>query len=149
MVSCRVADVDHAMTANAFTSVSLSPLLVLVSVERETRFYDAIAATNHWAVSILPRSAESTARWLATKGRPLEGQLDRVSHHIGELSGAAIIDEAQASLECRTYAVHRAGDHDLVIGEVLAVDVAADAASAEPLLYFRRTYRGLDGNPSE
>ena len=71
VVTCVVDGVDHAMTANAFASVSLDPLLVLVCVERESRFHEAIAATHAWGVSILPADAEPTARWLATKGRPL------------------------------------------------------------------------------
>ena len=143
VVSCRIDGVDHAMTANAFTSVSLTPLLVLVCVERDARFHDAISASEHWAVSILPRTAESTARWLATRGRPLEGQLDDVPHRAGEVTGAALIDGALASLECRTDAIHRAGDHDIVVGEVVSVQVAREEDSNDPLIYFRRQYRDI------
>ena len=80
VVTTVVDGVDHAMTANSFTSVSLDPLLVLVCVERDTRFHDALLASGRWAVSVLDVSARDTAVWLATKGRPLEGQLDRVPH---------------------------------------------------------------------
>ena len=69
---------DHAMTASAFTSVSLDPMLVLVCVENEARFHDAIIAAGAWAVSILDASARPVAEWLATRGRPLHGQLDRI-----------------------------------------------------------------------
>jgi len=142
VVTCQVQGVDHAMTANSFTSVSLDPLLVLVCVERESRFHDAISATPHWAVSILENSAVDAARWLATKGRPLHGQLDDVPHSRGEVSGAALISDALATLECRTYATHRAGDHDVVLGEVLTV--SGSEPGSDPLLYYRRRYRTIE-----
>lgn len=142
-MTCRVDDVDHAMTANSFTSVSLEPLLVLVCVERNSRFHEAIVASDRWAVSILPRDAESTSRWLATKGRPLDGQLDSVAHHTGPETGAALLDGALASLECRTEVRHVAGDHDIVVGRVLAIETEQVDDPQDPLLYFRRTYRGL------
>src|SRR5829696_7890474 len=52
----RVGGTDHAMTASAFTSVSLDPLLVLVCVDKEARFRDAVLESGTWAVSILPAS---------------------------------------------------------------------------------------------
>ena len=149
VVTCVVDGVDHAMTANAFASVSLDPVLVLVSVERESRFHDAVSATSAWGVSILSADAEPVARWLATKGRPLEGQLDKVAHHRSPALGVALIDNALATLECRTVDTHRAGDHDIVIGEVVAIATRADRAVgdphplAEPLLYYRRRYRSI------
>src|SRR5215212_2036229 len=99
------------MTANAFASVSLDPLLVLVSVERESRFHDAVSVTAGWGVSILSAAAEPAPRWLATKGRPLEGQLDQVAHHRSPNLGVALIDGALATLECHTVDTHKAGDH--------------------------------------
>lgn len=146
VVTCQVGGVDHAMTANSFTSVSLDPLLVLVCVERDARFHEAITASDEWAVSILRRSGESVARWLATKGRPLHGQLDSVPHSRGRATGAPVIDDALAVLECRTHSVCRGGDHDIVVGEVLAVSaepVVSTAEVADPLLYYRRGYRSI------
>jgi flavin reductase (DIM6/NTAB) family NADH-FMN oxidoreductase RutF len=139
VVTCQVDGVDHAMTANSFTSVSLEPLLVLVCVDREARFHEAISATSHWAVSILDHSAVAAARWLATKGRPLHGQLDTVPHTRGVITGAALVTDALVTLECRTYASHPAGDHDVVLGQVIALSIAE--TDADPLLYYRRRYR--------
>lgn len=141
VVTCVVEGTDHAMTANAFASVSLDPLLVLVSVERDTRFGAALPQTDLWGVSILPSDAETTSRWYATKGRPLAGQLDRTPHHRSP-GGVAWIDRSLALLECRTTAIHAAGDHDLVVGEVHALELSDDPG-VEPLLYFRRGYRSL------
>lgn len=141
VVTCRTAGLDHAMTANSFVSVSLDPLLVLFSVERATRFYDAVSTTDAWAVTILPESAVAEARWFATPGRGLEHQFDGLAHHRGARSGALLLDDSLAALECRTWEVVRAGDHDLVIGEVLGIELPPDLGN--PLLYHCRSYRGL------
>lgn len=138
VVTCVVDGVDHAMTANAFASVSLDPLLVLVCVERESRFGAAVKESGLWGVSLLASDAEATSRWYATKGRPLLGQLDRTAHHRSR-GGVAWVDGSLAMLECRTTDVHPAGDHDIVIGNVLDLETPR-VAGLDPLLYFRRRY---------
>lgn len=132
---------DHAMTANAFTSVSLDPLLVLVCVEQEARFHEAIEAAGVWSVSVLDDSARGVADWLATRGRPLHGQLDRVPHHRGPHTGIALLDQSLATLECRTTALHPGGDHTVVIGEVVGVHLVESDAAA--LVYYRGGYGRL------
>ena len=77
----------HAMTVSAFASVSLEPPLVLFCAEKIARFHDAVLDAGAWAVSILAEDAEKTATWLATRGRPLEGQLDELPHHPGPATG--------------------------------------------------------------
>jgi flavin reductase (DIM6/NTAB) family NADH-FMN oxidoreductase RutF len=135
----------HAMTVSAFTSVSLEPPLVLFCAEKIARFHDAVLEAGAWAVSILPEDAEKTARWLAIRGRPLDGQLAEVAHHPGPLTGAPVLDDALAVLECRTTAVHDGGDHSIVVGQVAAVSVPADSARRGPLLHYAGTYRRLAG----
>ena len=93
-VTTRAAGIDHAMTVNTFTSVSLEPLLVLVCVEVEARFHDAVLDAGVWGVSVLDASARPVAEWLATRGRPLHGQLDRVPHHRGPVTGVALLDQS-------------------------------------------------------
>jgi flavin reductase len=132
---------DHAMTANAFTSVSLDPMLVLACVEVDARFHDAVRSAGEWAVSILDETARAVSDWLATRGRPLTGQFDRVPFHRGPITGAALIDRALGWLEVRTAAVYPAGDHSLVLGEVVGLEVGP--GDAEPLLWYRSAYHKL------
>jgi flavin reductase (DIM6/NTAB) family NADH-FMN oxidoreductase RutF len=132
---------DHAMTANAFTSVSLDPMLVLTCVETEARFHDAILAAGEWAVSILDETSRGVSEWLATRGRPLPGQLDRVPFHRGPVTGAALIDGALGWMEVRTTAVHPGGDHSIVVGEVVGLELGE--GRTDPLLYFRSAYHKL------
>ena len=138
VVTTRTRDLDHAMTASAITSVSLEPLLLLVCVEREARFHDAVVEAGIWGISVLSSHDRPGADWLATRGRPLHGQLDRIAHHPGQRTGVALLDGALSTLECRTTAVHLAGDHSIVVGEVVSVTIAAHPGDA--LLYYRGGY---------
>ena len=123
----------HAMTVSAFASVSLDPPLVLFCAEKIARFHDAVLAEDD----------EKTARWLATRGRPLDGQLDGVAHHPGPVTGAPVLDDALAVLECRTTAVHDGGDHSIVVGQVEGVAGPADPPRRGPLVHYSGAYRRL------
>ncbi len=133
----------HAMTVSAFASVSLQPPLVLFCAEKIARFHQAVLGAGSWAVSILAEDGEKTARWLATRGRPLDGQLDEVPHHPGPLTGAALLDGALARLECRTAAVYDGGDHSIIVGEVIAADGPADPPTRRPLVHYSGAYHRL------
>ncbi|MFB4279391.1 MULTISPECIES: flavin reductase family protein [unclassified Nonomuraea] len=139
IVTTRLGDVDHAMTVNSFTSVSLEPLLVLFCAEKLARFHDAVLEAGVWGVSVLPASMEDASRFFAHRGRPLNGQLATWAHHRGE-SGVALFDGAIATVEAATSAVHDGGDHSIVVGEVTALDIPADGA---PLLYHEGRYKSL------
>ncbi|MFN8167836.1 MAG: flavin reductase family protein [Candidatus Nanopelagicales bacterium] len=141
VVTCRQDGFDHAMTANSFTSVSLEPALVLVCVEDDSRFHEAITAVGRWSVSVLAEHQRGRATWFATRGRPLVGQFDSTPTRRSPVTDALWLDEALVTLDCRTVDVHRAGDHDIVVGEVLDLhDVRPDAS---PLLYFGSRFRTL------
>ena len=133
----------HAMTVSAFTSVSLEPPLVLFCAEKIARFHDAVLEAGSWGVSILAEDGEKTARWRATRGRPLEGQLDEISHHAGAVTGAPLLDGALAALECQTFAVYDGGDHSIIVGRVVAVDGPADPRAAGPQVHYAGRYRPL------
>ncbi len=144
VVTTSLDGVGHAMTVTAFASVSLEPPLVLFCAEKIARFHDAVLATGTWAVSVLGEDSEKIARWLATRGRPLEGQLDAFPHHTGALTGAPILDDAIAAMECRTTAVHDGGDHSIVVGEVISVSQLGPEGGG-PLLHYASRYWRLGG----
>lgn len=148
---------DHAMTATSFTTVSLNPMLVLVCIERDTRFHDALCPDElldvkgkRWAVSLLAHDAVPAASWFATKGRPLHGQFNRFDHRRGAESGAVLLGDSIATMELRTSELVPAGDHTIVIGEVLALSVSEELVQRTPaqdagwpLTYWARRYRNL------
>jgi flavin reductase (DIM6/NTAB) family NADH-FMN oxidoreductase RutF len=139
VVTTRLDGEQHAMTCNSFTSVSLEPVLVLFCAEKVARFHDAVLTTGEWAVSVLAQGQEQLSRRFALRGRPIDDQFARVEHTTGPLTGAAVLDGAVAALECRTVSTVDAGDHTVVVGEVLGLDVPAPAG--EPLLYYEGRYR--------
>lgn len=141
VVTTRADGVDHAMTVNSLTSVSLDPVLVLFCAEKVARFHDAVLSTGRWAVSILGEGAETTSRWFASRGRPLDDQLAATPFTRGEITGAPVLADAIGTLECRTRAVYDGGDHTIVLGDVLSA-TGADGP-ARPLLHYGGTYRSL------
>jgi flavin reductase (DIM6/NTAB) family NADH-FMN oxidoreductase RutF len=102
----------HAMTANAFTSVSLDPPLVLVSVDHRARMHRLLPRTGRYGVSILAADQERTALHFA--GRPLAEHGDMF-----EWAGPfPLVRGAIAHVGCRLHGHHAAGDHTLYLGHV-------------------------------
>src|SRR3954451_11132332 len=101
VVSTILDGTDHAMTASAFPPVSLDPPLVLVCSHKSSRFHEAVLETGFWAVSILAEEGIAASAWFAHRGRPLEDQMQGIAFHRGA-SGAALLDESLAWLECTT-----------------------------------------------
>lgn len=137
VVTTQSEGVDHAMTASAFTSVSLIPPLVLVCSNRGSRFHDAVRESGTWAVSILAEEGRESSAWFAHRGRPLETQFADIAHHRSP-TGLALLDDGLAWLECRTEAEHDGGDHLILVGRVQWADYRDDVD--DPLLYYRSHY---------
>lgn len=136
---------DHAMTADSLTSVSLDPLLVLVCVDRDTRFRQAILDTGRWGASVLGADAERAGWWFATKGRPLEGQFDDFAHHRTP-GGQIVLEGSVVTLEAVTTQVVEAGDHTIVIGEVVHLEVPS-ADTPALVFYHGRFTVPVDNEP--
>lgn len=141
IVTTRVDGVDHAMTANSFTSVSLDPLLVLVSVDKTARWLAAVTEAQVFGISVLAADQAAISRLFATRGRPFDARESGALFHEGSKTGVLLFDQALATFECAVSASHDAGDHVVVIGEVLALDTPAPDDA--PLVFFRGTYRTL------
>lgn len=127
----------HGMTASSFASVSLDPPLVLISLDKSSRTRGIVLEVGTFAINILSAEQEPVARAFALRGNKT---FEAVPHHL-DASGAPFLDEALASLSCRTLEVVAGGDHEVFIAEVIAVQTRA----GDPLLYFDRNYRRLSG----
>ena len=135
---------EHAygMTANAFSSVSLDPPLVLVCVIANSEGSQHIQRNGCFAVNILEAGQEPLSRYFASRDRPRGGDAFRdVSHRIGT-SGSPIIDGAVGFLDCRLHAAHDAGDHQIFIGEVLEL---GHDAERKPLVFHGGQYKVVGG----
>lgn len=140
VITCIVDGVDHAMTANSFTSVSLDPPLVMFGCEIDSRFHEAIVQTDRWGVSVLTSAADSVATWFAKSGRPLADQFAKVPHTRAE-SGVLFVNEAGAWMDCKTVSCVTAGDHDVIIGQVENIPLVNQ--DAHPLVYFDKKFIDL------
>lgn len=130
----------HGMTANAFTSVSLDPLLVLVCVDHKARTHAHLRARQRFGVNVLAEGQREISDYYARPTRTHEhaeqeagASFDRTEH------GTPVLHGALAYLECRLHTAQDAGDHTIFIAAVEDV-VLRDG---EPLLFFRGQYRGI------
>lgn len=123
----------HGMTANAFTSVSLEPALVLVCVKRSAAMYEALREHGAFVVSVLAGEQEETARYFASSSRPRGvHEFDGVTHLTGPITGAPILSGALAWLECELTTVYDGGDHGIFLGSVLGI---GHRDNSDPLIF--------------
>lgn len=108
-------------TANSFTSVSLDPAMVLVCLANSSRNYDTLVAATGFAVNIL---AENQIEVSNTFARPAEDRFATVGWHKGP-HGAPILEGVSAWFDCKMHKTVEAGDHVILIGEVMAFDKTA------------------------
>ena len=122
------------MTLNSFTSISLHPLLILVSLQHGARTLQVLRSGGTFAVSILHRHQRNAAIAFAERGAAFP-----VEHVVRDRNGYLSVPEAAATLWCRVARIMPAGDHDLVLGEVFDFQ----HAGGEPLIFYRGTLGGL------
>nr|WP_092529664.1 flavin reductase family protein [Amycolatopsis arida] len=110
----------HGMTANAFTSVSLEPPLVLCCVAKAARIHEVIMTARSFAVSILGGDQRDVAKHFADWRRPRgRAQFDAIGWFRGPRTGTPLVADALAWLECELVKVYAGGDHSIFVGEVL------------------------------
>jgi flavin reductase (DIM6/NTAB) family NADH-FMN oxidoreductase RutF len=127
----------YGMTANAFSSVSLEPPLVLVCVISGTEGARVIEQNGIFAVNMLGATQEALSRYFASKERPRGLDAFREVPHSVAVTGAPVLDGITGFLDCRLDATHEAGDHLIFIGEVVALGSYPEVA---PLLFARGKY---------
>lgn len=124
------------MAVNSFTSVSIDPPLVLFCAGKSSTTWPQIRAAGSFAVNILAEDQEEVSRAFASKdGDRFTG----VGFRHG-VTGAPILADVLAFIDCEIDAVHDAGDHELVVGRVIDMDVERETG---PLLFFRGGYADL------
>lgn len=130
----------QGMTANAFTSVSLDPMLVLVCVDQKARTHAHLQAKKRFGINVLSEQQRAIAEHYARVDRDPSraeeesgAKFDRTHH------GTPVLHGALAYLECRLQTAQDAGDHTIFIAEVEDVLVRG----GKPLLFFQSGYRAI------
>ena len=132
----------HGMTANAFTSVSLEPQLVLVCVDKKARTHAHLHAKQRFGVNVLARDQRAISEYYANPARTHDSaeeeagaRFERTRH------GTPVLYGALAYFECHLHSTQDAGDHTIFIAEVEDVVVR----EGDPLLFHRGQYRAMGG----
>lgn len=139
VVTAAGAPEARGATIGSFTSVSLDPPLVSFNVDRETQMHEVLENTQHFAVHLLSDGQSELCTHFAVPDQTGADQLAAVDHQTDE-HGTPILDAAPAVLYCRWHEAFGAGDHTIIIGQVVELD---ERAEAPPILYYNRDYRSV------
>lgn len=131
----------YGITANSFTSVSCAPPLVLICVGHSASALPHFRACSHFGINVLDASQRHhSVHFSQAKSNRFEG----ISWKPSEL-GVPLLDDVLAQLECSVAQLHDAGDHTILIGEV----IRAAYRPGNPLIYFASGYRSLKPDDSD
>ncbi|MGH9496593.1 MAG: flavin reductase family protein, partial [Candidatus Sulfotelmatobacter sp.] len=140
-VTIITVDLDgevHGMTANAFASVSIEPMLALVCVDHTTRTHGHLHAKKRFGINILCEDQRKISEYYARPERNHEHAEEEAGARFDRTGqGTPVLHGALAYLECRLHSAQDAGDHTIFIAEVEDVVIH----DGQPLLFFRGKYR--------
>lgn len=141
VVSTHVDDIDHAMTVNSLTSLSIDPPLILFNADTETDTHDLVAEAGRYAVNILSAEQE----WLSNRFAGEHKDMEDPFHDIQirrEATGSPIIEETLGYIDCTLERSFDGGDHTIYVGRIK--DLGVNRPSAQPLTFFRGEYGTIE-----
>ena len=130
----------QGMTVNSFTSVSLSPPLILVCIDRQTSIRSCFVPGARFGVNVLHEKQKELSTWFARSGHD---RFSGMAWTPGQ-TGAPVLPEVLATIECVVTQIVEAGDHVVVIGAALH----ATWREGQPLIYFNSSYQSLRSGTS-
>jgi flavin reductase (DIM6/NTAB) family NADH-FMN oxidoreductase RutF len=137
IVTSATHDGPVGITVNSFTSVSLSPPLVLFCIHHRSTFVPAIQESAVFAVNILAEDQAEVCRSFARRATARFADVDV----LGGVTGAPILRQALAYLDCNVVSLHRGGDHWIVVGEPVGIGMLR---TGSPLTFFRSAHPRLE-----
>ncbi|GJF31105.1 hypothetical protein KNE206_38050 [Kitasatospora sp. NE20-6] len=141
VLTCRRDGEPHGMTVNAFTTVSLDPLLVLAVLRTDSRTTGQVLSGDGFAVTVLSSLQEQTARSFADPSRARDGTaFSAVAHAPARRTGSPVLLGGIAYFDCVVESTHPAGDHTILVGAVQAFGLLSE----EPALLFSRSRLGAE-----
>ena len=143
VVTTEVDGAVHGMTANAFSSLSLKPLLLLVCIDNNGSSAEWFDGCQHFAINILARDQEAVSNHFASSKRH-DNPMGAFAYSTAS-TGAPVLDDTIAYADCVVHERLAGGDHTILIGRV--VDAKIGREDVEPLLFWGGQYRVLEGNP--
>jgi flavin reductase (DIM6/NTAB) family NADH-FMN oxidoreductase RutF len=143
VVTTWYADAPQGITVNALSSVSLDPPLVMVALDRRRFITPMVHASRRYAVNVLAEHQQALSDCFAGAAvTPDREAFCGAPWTPGAALGQPLLEGAIATLECSVVETFSVGDHDLFIGEAIAV--TNPELHPMPLLYYRRRYLRID-----
>ena len=140
VLTVRDGETIHGMTANAFTSVSKEPMLMLVCIMKDSTTHELVARAKIFALNILSDDQLPLAQRFAKQVPvPAEPFAD-IPHH-REATGAPILNQSIGFVDCRVVAMHDGGDHTIFVGQVEAAGLGK--THQDLLLWYNGNYHSL------
>jgi flavin reductase (DIM6/NTAB) family NADH-FMN oxidoreductase RutF len=139
VVTTRFGSEIHGLTVNAFCSVSLEPMLVLVCIDKESKAHALLEHSKNYAVNFLAADQEDIARRFSTDQLSATERFADILYR-REATGAPVFESSLGFLDCEIVSASPAGDHTIFIGRVVALGEQDDC---HPLLYFKSAYKSL------
>lgn len=134
VITAATPDGPVGLAVGSFFSVSLDPPLVAFCAGKTSNSYPRIQTTGHFTVNVLAEDQEDVCRVFASKA---PDKFAGIGYRPAPATGAPIITDVLAWIECEIDAVHEAGDHWIVVGRVLDLGVVHEGG---PLVFFRGGY---------
>lgn len=123
------------LTVSSFTSVSLDPPLILISIAKGSALHALFRGSKAYAVNFLADDQKSVSDRFAGRTSAKE-RFEGVGFAKGVI-GLPIIEGVRAAIECRAWKVYEGGDHSILVGEVVS---ARTFNSKRPLVYYSQQY---------
>jgi flavin reductase (DIM6/NTAB) family NADH-FMN oxidoreductase RutF len=139
IVTARYRSSYYGMTVNSFTSISLDPRVISISLMKESRTHDFVLKAKAFGVSILSNEQQEISKIFSGKVSESEDRFDGLDAFTLK-TGAPLLSGSLGYLDCKLTETHNFGTNSLLIGEVLT---ARSGKSGEPLLYFNQRYHQL------
>lgn len=113
----------HMMTVNWMTQVSFEPPMIAVAIENESQSLPLVRQARAFALSIFPTGARQMAGKLGRSSANVPNKLEGIGHHAAPVTHSPVLDEGTGWLDCRVVSEQPAGDHVLVVAEVVDAGV--------------------------
>jgi len=142
VVTSTVDDIPMAMTVNAFTTVSLQPILVLICLKRACRLLSWIELSQQFTMTVLGAGQERVARWFADSRRPSSAAaFAGIPVEPAPVTGGLVLSEGVAYFDCEVRDVLPQGDHCVLVGE--AVGFGSLEPAKAPLIFHDGGFRSM------
>jgi flavin reductase (DIM6/NTAB) family NADH-FMN oxidoreductase RutF len=137
VIAAEVEGEIHGMTANAITSVSLEPLLILVCVQKDAHMARVLRQAGQFSINILAEDRADLSSFFAGMWPDIEPP----AFTFEPWSGGPRLQGAIGAIGCKISQFYEGGDHWIIVGEVIAL--YREEQPANPLLYYMGRYRKL------